>query len=414
MLSHGLEYLAIPGPSVIPNRVLQAMHQPSPNIYAGHLGDVIKTVKKDLNTIAGSSGDVALYASNGHGVWEAALANIVMPGETVLFLATGQFAFHWAILARSLGIDAKIITFGNRATIDLDKVRDVLTRDSNHKIKAICVPHVDTATSVLNDINALRQTINELNHPALLCVDIIASLGNDRFEMDNWGVDVAVAACQKGLMTPAGLAFLFFGQKGAAARTQLNQVSAYWDWNIRASTDQIYASFFGTPPTQHLFGLRTALDMILYEEGLETVLYRHKVLAQTIWAALDAWRHPKGLRMTLPNSDIRSHAVTSIEAGSQNGARLQNWTTQNVGLTLGCGLGMAGDSDPECRDYFRIGHMGHVNGHMIMGALGAIDAGLKALDIPHAQGALDAAASVIAKATKYPNFVAHGNGHVHR
>lgn len=203
-LSFGREYLAIPGPSVIPDRVLQAMHQPSPNIYEGHLRDVIQTTKDDLKKIAGSTGKVALYAANGHGVWEAALANIATRGETVLILATGQFAFHWAALAKTLGLKTLVLDFGNRNTIDLDQLRTVLDRDTN-KIVAILVQHVDTATSIRNDIEKLRAAIDDVNHPALLCVDVIASLGCDLFKMDKWGVDVAVAACQKGLMTPAGL-----------------------------------------------------------------------------------------------------------------------------------------------------------------------------------------------------------------
>ena len=193
-LYFGREYLAIPGPSVIPDSVLQAMHQPSPNIYEGPFWDVIQTTKTDLNKIAGSSGQVALYAANGHGVWEAALANIARQDDTILILATGQFAIHWAVLAKTLGLKTIVLDFGNRATIDFDQVRAVLDSDPDI-IKAILVQHVDTATSVRNDIEKLRVVIDDVNHPALLCVDVIASLACDLFEMDKWGVDVAVAAC---------------------------------------------------------------------------------------------------------------------------------------------------------------------------------------------------------------------------
>lgn len=144
--------------------------------------------------------------------------------------------------------------------------------------------------------------------------------------------------------------------------------------------------------------------MILYEEGYDNTLRRHTVLAKTIWVAFDGWFHADGLNMTVSDPAIRSHAVTSIEAKQGNGTKLQNWVKQNVGLTLGRGLGMAGEAELECHDFFRIGHMGHVNGHMIMGALGAIDAGLKALNIPHGTGALEAASSVISSSTKDHGF----------
>ncbi|WP_120633813.1 alanine--glyoxylate aminotransferase family protein [Ruegeria sp. EL01] len=398
-LSFGREYLAIPGPSVIPDKVRQAMHQPSPNIYEGPFAETIHSVKMDLKTIAGTSGDVALYATNGHGVWDAALGNIAARDEKVLVLATGQFALHWAELAKSQGVNVQILDFGNRATIDTHKVRSSLKGDKGHKIKAVLAPHVDTATSIRNDIAALRCVLDELGHPAILCADIIASLGCDLVELDEWGVDVAVAACQKGLMTPAGIGVLFFNKKADEARGALGQVNAHWDWRTRAMSDQIYPSFFGTPPTQQVFGLRAALDMLLFDEGLDMALRRHEVLAKAVWAAIDMWSHPDGLRMTAADPTTRSHAVTSVEAVNGGGIRLQRWVKEHLGLTLGRGLGMAGIADPECENFFRIGHMGHVNGHMILGVIGAIDAGLKALDIPHESGALTAATSLIADFT---------------
>ncbi len=399
-LSFGREYLAIPGPSVIPDKVLQAMHQPSPNIYEGPFAETINSIKRDLKQVAGTSGNVALYAANGHGVWDAALSNMAANGEEILVLATGQFALHWSELAKSQGLNIQILSFGNRATINTAKVWNSLKNDKGQNIKAILVPHVDTATSVRNDIMALRCILDELGHPAILCADIIASLGTDAVKLDEWGIDVAVAACQKGLMTPAGIGILFFNKKAEEARDALGQINAHWDWRIRASSDQIYPSFFGTPPTQQVFGLRAALDMLLREEGLETALRRHKVLAEVIWSAIDKWSHPDGIRMTVLDPAIRSHGVTSVEAVNGGGIKLQKWVTEHMGLTLGRGLGMAGPSDPECRDFFRIGHMGHVNGHMVLGILGAIDTGLKALNIPHGGGALAAATSAIADFTK--------------
>ena len=157
----------------------------------------------------------------------------------------------------------------------------------------------------------------------------------------------------------------------------------------------LYEYFGGTAPTHHIYGLRAALDMVL-EEELENVWTRHKVLAHAVWAACEAWEQTGPLEMNVADACYRSHAVTSLRIGSPHGTALRDWTAANLGLTLGIGLGMAPAGDPAWHGFFRLGHMGHVNGHMIMGLLGGIQAGLEALDIPHGTGALDAAASALA------------------
>jgi alanine-glyoxylate transaminase/serine-glyoxylate transaminase/serine-pyruvate transaminase len=151
----------------------------------------------------------------------------------------------------------------------------------------------------------------------------------------------------------------------------------------------------GTAPTHHLYGLRTALDMI-HAEGMEAVWRRHALLARAIWAACDAWAVKGPLELNVADPFNRSVAVTSLRLGAPHGTALRDWVEQNIGLTLGIGLGMAPPGDPDWHGFFRLGHMGHVNGHMIMGLLGGIEAGLSALSIPHGRGALDAAAQVIA------------------
>lgn len=389
-LSHGRAYLAIPGPSVIPDQVLQAMHRASPNIYEGELHDLTHSLIPDLKAVAMTDHNVAIYIGNGHAAWEAALANVIAPGDTVLVLATGRFCIGWGEMAEGLGAKIETIDHGAQSPIDLGRVEQALAADTTGRIKAILAVHVDTSTSVKNDIAGLRDVLNQTGHPALLMADCIASLGCDRFEMDAWGVDVMVAACQKGLMTPAGISFVYFNDKANAARP--DRVSRYWDWRMRAKPEQYYQYFAGTAPTHHLYGLRTALDMIK-DEGLDNVFARHSTLAQAVWAAIDVWGSEGPMTLNIADAAHRSHAVTSVAMGSPIAQDLRHWTEQKCGLTLGIGLGR----DPESA-YFRIGHMGHVSGQMIMGALGTIDAGLKALNIPHGRGALDAASTVIATA----------------
>lgn len=374
-----------------------ASHAPAaPNIYAGEIVDIAASLVPDLKAIARTEGHLAMYIGNGHAAWEAALANVVAPGETVLVPATGRFAHGWADMAQGLGATAKILDFGKRAPWNRDRIAEALRADKDHKIKAVLAVHVDTSTSVKNDIAALRGLMNEVGHPALLMADCIASLGCDVFEMDAWGVDVMVAGCQKGLMVPPGMAFVFFNDKADAVRRAMPSVSRYWDWSPRANPEEFYMYWNGTAPTHHLYGLRTALDMIS-AEGIETVWDRHAHLARAIWAACEAWGEGGPLELNVADHPDRSCAVTALRLESPHATALRDWTEQKLGLTLGIGLGMAPPGDPAWHGFFRLGHMGHVNGQMIMGLLGGIEAGLSAISVPHGSGALEAAAKVIAE-----------------
>ncbi len=364
------------------------MHRASPNIYEGELHDLTKSLIPDLKEVAMTAHNVAIYIGNGHAAWEAALSNVLTRGDTVLVLATGRFCIGWGEMAQSMGAVVQTIDHGMQSPVDLVQVEAALAADTDGRIKAILAVHVDTSTSVKNDIAGLRGVIDRVGHPALLMVDCIASLGCDRFEMDAWGVDVMVAACQKGLMTPAGISFVWFNDKADAARG--NCVTRYWDWRPRATAEEYYQYFDGTAPTHHLYGLRAALDLIM-AEGLDHVFWRHETLARTLWAAFDCWSQGGPVQLNIADPAARSHAVTSVAIGSPNGARLRHWCEHQCGLTLGIGLGRA-----PADAFFRIGHMGHVNAHMIMGVVGTMQAGLTALQIPHGAGALDAAAGVIA------------------
>ncbi len=395
-LSNGRHYLAIPGPSVVPDRVLQAMHRAAPNIYSGPLVDLAATLGPDLRKIARTGHNVAMYIANGHGAWEAALNNVLEAGDKALVLATGRFAIGWSEMAQRLGVATQILDFGRRAPIDLDSVADALAEDRQHRIKAVMVVHVDTSTSVRNDIAGLRAAIDAAGHPALLMVDCIASLACEPFEMDDWGVDVMVAACQKGLMTPPGMSFVYFNDRADAVRQTHKSVTQYWDWRPRAKPEEFYQYWGGTAPTHHIFGLREALDMIA-EEGLENVWRRHERLASAYWAAIEAWSREGEMEINIADRSSRSHAVTAVQIGSPNGTALRDWLTENAGVTLGIGLGMAAPGDPAWHGFFRIGHMGHVNAHMVLGTIGAIEAGLTALGLQHGKGGLDAAVQVCAE-----------------
>ena len=396
-LANGRRYLAIPGPSVMPDAVLRAMHAAAPNIYEGALPEMVAGLIPDLRAVARTAGHVAIYIANGHGAWEAALANTVSPGDVVLVPACGRFGFGWADMAEGMGIETQVLDHGRQSPIDPDRVRAALRADGGRRIKAVLAVHVDTSSTVRSDIAALRQVLDEEGHPALLMADCIASLGCDVFEMDAWGADVMVTGSQKGLMTPPGLGFVFFNDRADAQRRAMPRVSRYWDWSPRGNPEMFYQYFGGTAPTHHLFGLRAALDMIR-EEGIEAIWARHATLARAIWAACETWGSEGPLTLNIADPAHRSHAVTSVRLGAPLGARLREWTDVQGGVTLGIGLGMSEPEDPKGTGFFRFGHMGHVNANMILGMLGVVEAGMQALQIPHGRGGVAAAASVLAAA----------------
>jgi alanine-glyoxylate transaminase / serine-glyoxylate transaminase / serine-pyruvate transaminase len=290
-------------------------------------------------------------------------------------------------MAHGLGLEITLLDFGFQAPVDLGRVRNALRADPG--IKAVLLCHVDTASGLRTDPAPIRAVIDDLGHRALFAVDCIASLGCDAYQMDDMGADITVAACQKGLMTPPGMGFVFFNARAAAVRAAMPRVSAWWDWVPRTQATENWQFHDGTAPTHHLFGLRAALDMML-EEGLPQVHARHATLARAIWAALDAWGADGPLRPNLADAGLRSHAITSVHLPG-GAARLQDWCRDVAGLTLGVGLGR----EPE-PDWFRIGHMGHVNAQMIMAVLGTIEAGLTAISMPHGPGAVEAAGRVLA------------------
>jgi alanine-glyoxylate transaminase / serine-glyoxylate transaminase / serine-pyruvate transaminase len=390
-LSYGRPYLAIPGPSVMPERVLRAMHRAAPNIYEGEIYDLVDRIWPSLKAVARTSQNVAMYIGNGHAAWEAANANLFSRGDKALALATGRFGIGWAESMRAMGIEVDLLDFGKSTPVDFNRLEDALRADTAHRIKVLTVTQVDTSSSIKTDIAALRRVLDAVGHPALLAVDCIASLACDAYEMDAWGVDVTVAASQKGLMTPPGLGFVWFSDKARDGCRTSDLRTPYWSWETRAFGPELWQKFCGTAPTHHLFGLAEALTM-LEEEGLENVWARHHTLARAVWAAFDAWGagHAR-IGLNVATAQDRGWSVTAARLGAPDATRLRKWTEAEAGVTLGIGLGMALPDDPAWHGFLRVAHMGHVNAHMTLGALAVMEAGLHALKIPHGEGGVQAA-----------------------
>ncbi len=389
-LSQGREIVAIPGPSIIPDRVLSAMHRAMPDIYEGDLTTVIDSVWAWLPEVVQTSGRVFVPIGNGHAAWEMALSNTLSRGDHVLVLNCGRFAAIWAEMAEFNGLNVEVMEAEEGFANEPSALEERLRADVDRKIAAVLTVHVDTATSVRNDVPALRQAIDAAGHPALFMVDCIASMGCERFEMDAWSVDVTIAASQKGMMTPPGLGLVWANEKALAAHESADLRTRYWDWTYRSEDGPYYLRFCGTPPVSHLFGLAEALVMMA-EEGWEARWERHRVLADGVRAAVDAWSTPGGIGFIAQREDQRSDSVTSVTTGSIDAVELRRLCRQQMGVTLGLGIG----SDESAS--FRIGHMGHVNAPAILGVLGSIETALTSMGAPMGSSGVQAATAALSQ-----------------
>jgi alanine-glyoxylate transaminase/serine-glyoxylate transaminase/serine-pyruvate transaminase len=388
-VSRGRELLSIPGPTNIPDAVLAAMHRPAIDIYAGDMIGITRTLLEDLPKIFRTSGQTYIYAANGHGGWEAALTNVLSRGETVLVLESGLFALGWGEMARIMGVKVDVLKGDPRRAVDPAAVAQRLAADTAHEIKAVLVVQIDTASGVVNDLPAIHRAITSARHPALLMVDCVASLGCMPFEMDAWGIDVAMAGSQKGLMTPPGLAFVAANERALAAHQKADLRTRYWDWTFR-NGEAHYQKYGGTPPEHLLFGLRKALDMLL-EEGLDAAARRHALLAQATREAVARWAEGPVVAFNITRPEERANSVTTVLMQGREPGPLSDYCRDRCGVVLGRGIG---DLHGKA---FRIAHMGHVNAPMVLGVLGAVEMGLGALGIPHGRGGLQAAVEYLGR-----------------
>ena len=380
----GREFLAIPGPTTMPDQVLRAMHRPALDIYSDQMVNLTDGLLRDLSSLFATKGRSYIYIANGHGAWEAVLSNVLSRGDKILVLESGRFAVGWGNAAAAMGVDVEVLKGDWRRAIRPAEVEARLRQDKDHKIKAILAVQVDTASGAYNDIEAIGKAIRATGHPALFMVDAVASLGCMPFEMDAWGIDVAMSGSQKGLMTPPGLGFVAANDRARDVHKTAGLRTPYWDWTEREGSEH-YRKYSGTAPVHLLFALREAIDMLL-EEKLENVFLRHRLLAEAVRRAVAVWAEGQVLGFNIAEPSERSDTVTTVVmAGGHDPVALHTYCKEKCGVVLGVGIGeLQGQA-------FRIAHMGHVNAPMILGTLGVIEVGLNALDIPHGRGGLEAA-----------------------
>ncbi|HZD25415.1 MAG TPA: aminotransferase class V-fold PLP-dependent enzyme [Alphaproteobacteria bacterium] len=389
----GRNFLQTPGPTNIPDRVLNAMHRPAMEFSGPEFIELSRSCFTDLAPLYRHEGEVFIYAANGHGAWEAALVNTLSPGDRILVPHTGNFSASWQLMAERHGLIASEIPNDWRQAVDPAAVEEILRADKGHEIKAVLLVHTDTATGITCDVPAVRRAIDAAGHPALFMVDTIASFLTVDVRMDEWGIDVAVGAGQKGLMMPPGLSFNAVSEKALKAAEQATLPRAYWNWADRMERAN-YRWFCGTAPEHLVFALREAIDMV-NEEGLEAIFARHARLSGAVHRAVEAWSKAGVLEFNALIPEQRAASVTTIRVAEGTDVEaLHVLCRERFNVALGYGLGeLSGRA-------FRIGHMGDLNEPMILGTLGVVETALKVCGVPHGDDGLGAAVRHLAEATE--------------
>lgn len=363
----GRNFLFVPGPTNIPERVRRAMDVPLEDHRASDFPAFAQPLFSDLKKIFRTeTGRVFVFASSGTGGWEAAITNTLSPGDKVLQACFGQFSHLWADLCRRLGMDVQVVEAEWGEGVPLDRYRDILAADKRHEIKAVLVTHNETATGVTSSIAGVRKILDELAHPALLYADGVSSIGCIDFRMDEWGVDLAVAGSQKGLMLPTGLGLVGASQKALAAGKNAKSYRCYFDFaDMTRMNDGGWFPY--TPAMTLIRGLRESINMLL-EEGLDSVSARHHRLGEAVRRAVAAW----GLKLCAKSPVWYSDTVSAILVpdGFDSG-NVVNVAYKRYNLSLGLGLSQVAGK------VFRIGHLGDLNELMILSALAGTEMTLR-------------------------------------
>jgi len=376
----GRHFLQIPGPTNVPDRILRTLAQPTIDHRGPEFAKLGKEVLLGLRAIFKTAAPVVVYPGSGTGAWEAALVNTLSPGDRVLMFETGQFATLWKDVAVRFGLAVDYVAGDWRTGVDPKVVEAKLAEDKGHAIKAVAVVHNETSTGVASRIAEIRKAIDQARHPALFMVDTVSSLACIDYRHDEWGVDVAVSASQKGLMLPPGLCFNALSDKAIAATKSARLPRSYWDWQ-QMLRDNAGGFFTYTPSTNLLYGLREALAM-LDEQGLDATFARHARHGEAARAAVKGW----GLELVATDPREYSGCVTAVLLPSGHDAdALRKLILERFDMSLGTGLGKLKGK------IFRIGHLGDFNDLMLAGALAGVEMGLTLAGVPFRKGGVAAA-----------------------
>ena len=378
----GRNFLFVPGPTNVPDRVLRAMHRAMEDHRSSDFPELAAPVLEDLKKIfKTTSGQAFLFPASGTGAWEASLSNTLSPGDKVLAARFGMFSHLWIDMAQRLGLQVEILDAEWGEGAPIERYAEALARDTNHQIKAVLFTHNETATGVTSDVAGIRRALNDARHPALLMVDGVSSIASIDFRMDEWGVDLAVTGSQKGFMLPAGLGIVCASQKALGQYEQAKLPRVFFDFaDMRKANATGYFPY--TPSLPMLYGLRESVAMLL-EEGLEDVFARHHRLAEGTRLAVKAW----GLELCARAPKWNSDTVTAIMVPPGiNGAEVIDVAYRRYNLALGAGLArMAGK-------LYRIGHLGDLNELMLLGGIAGAEMAMRDVGIKVTPGSGVAAA----------------------
>lgn len=370
----GNRTLAVPGPSNVPNRISQSMYIPTEDHRAPDLPSFVKPLIGDLKKVfLTETGTVVVFPGTGTGGWQAGLENLLTRGDRVLISQFGQFSKLWVQMCYGLQLDVIDIECEWGEQTPIDSYRKVISEDKDKTIKAVMVCQNETATGVTSNVKQVRDLLDEFNHPALLMVDGISSIGCIEYRHDEWRVDVAIAGSQKGFMMPTGLVVVALSERVVNMTKECNN-NTYYSFSQMITANE--AGYFPYTPAMTLMrGLRTGTDMLL-EEGMENVWARHNHLASGVRTAVDGW----GLNICAKDIDSASNTVTSVVVDNVNANDIILHAYNKYGISLGGGLG------PLNGNVFRIGHLGWLNETMLLGVLGGVELTLKDMGLSFESG----------------------------
>ncbi|MEL6966174.1 MAG: aminotransferase class V-fold PLP-dependent enzyme [Pseudomonadota bacterium] len=358
--------LFIPGPTNVPDCVRQALNVPMQDMRAPDFGDLTLPLFEDLKKVFKTeSAEVFMFNGSGTGGWEATVSNLLSAGDRVVMAEFGQFSMLWIDLAKRFGLDVVELQTEWGMPMPYEALAQTLEADTKKEIKAVFVCHNETATGVTSNIARVRAILNELDHPALLCVDGVSSVASLDFRMDEWGVDVIVSGSQKGFMLPTGLTIMAVSQKALDMRKTATLPRTFFSFD-----DQLKHNATGhfpyTPATQMFHGLRASLDF-LFDEGLDNVVARHNRLATAVRAGVHGW----GLELCARMPESYSDTVSAILVPEGiDSAEVVKTAYYRYNTSFGAGLTKVAGK------VFRIGHLGNLNEIMVLQALAAAEMAL--------------------------------------
>ncbi|MBI3615277.1 MAG: alanine--glyoxylate aminotransferase family protein [Candidatus Omnitrophica bacterium] len=349
--------LLTPGPTPVPPEIRQVMARPIPHHRTPEFQAILKEVGAGLKTVFRTQQDVLIFTSSGTGAMEAAVVNLLSPGETALVIQGGKFGERWAEICRAYRISVVEFNPPWGKPLDLESVKQETTK--NPSIKAVFSTLCETSTGVVFDIKGLRAAIGP---KPLLVVDAISGLGADPFDMDGWGVDVTVSGSQKGLMLPPGLAFIALSARAWEQVDRSTSGRYYLDLRLaREAWKETDTPF--TPAISLIIGLAESLK-IIQKKGLDQVLANNRNLAESVRKTI------KGLGLELyTDPACSSNGVTSVKVpAGVDGKELLKRLRKEEGIVLAGGQGkeLAGK-------IFRIATMGAIGPEEIRVGLAALE-----------------------------------------